>query len=183
MQGGLGLPQRVCSRVARPCCHALRPRHLGAAESPQPLNRAPQRQPVIRRGFGDDLLDFIEGTSSGHCVSLSVRRKCLAALSPATPPRASLSCRGNELEPRLLSMQPCSALDMLAAGPKLRKWYGEGERMPKDGGGSFDDGEADTSVQIGSDVPRTAILVTDADSPLAEQVVLQLILARCRALC
>ena len=80
-------------------------------------------------------------------------------------------------------MRPCSAVDVLAAGPKLRKWYGEGERMPKDGGGSFEDGETDVSGQMDSDVPRTAILVTDADSPLAEQVVLQLILARYRSLC
>ena len=34
--------------------------------------------------------------------------------------------------------------------------------------------------KMASDVPRTAVLVTDADSPLAEQVVLQLILARYR---
>lgn len=62
-----------------------------------------------------------------------------------------------------------------AAGPKLRKWYGEGERgaavaQPARPGA---DGGAAPSVQ------RTAVLVTDADSATGEQVVLQLILARC----
>lgn len=61
-----------------------------------------------------------------------------------------------------------------AAGPKLRKWYGEGERgaavaQPARPGA---DGGAAPSVQ------RTAVLVTDADSATGEQVVLQLILAR-----
>ena len=70
----------------------------------------------------------------------------------------------------------------LAAGPKLRKWYGEGERMPKDGSSPLDDGDLEAPLQAASDVPRTAVLVTDADSPLAEQVVLQLILARYREL-
>lgn len=52
--------------------------------------------------------------------------------------------------------------------------------MPKDGGSPLDDGDTETTLQTASDVPRTAVLVTDADSPLAEQVVLQLILARYR---
>ena len=67
---------------------------------------------------------------------------------------------------------------MLAAGPKLRKWYGEGERMPKDGGGSLEDYGTEAPLEDEPDVLRTAVLVTDADNPLAEQVVLQLILAR-----
>ncbi len=52
--------------------------------------------------------------------------------------------------------------------------------MPKDGGSPLDDVDTETPLQVASDVPRTAVLVTDADSPLAEQVVLQLILARYR---
>ena len=67
---------------------------------------------------------------------------------------------------------------MHAAGPKLRKWYGEGERMLTDGGGLRDDSKSERPSQGEEDVLRTAILVTDADNPTAEQVVLQLILAR-----
>jgi hypothetical protein len=64
-----------------------------------------------------------------------------------------------------------------AAGPKLRKWYGEGERgaavaQPRGPGGA-PRGEPDAPA-------RTAVLVTDADSPTGEQIVLQLILARWR---
>ena len=50
--------------------------------------------------------------------------------------------------------------------------------MPKDGGGPVDELSMEAPPQNDPDVPRTAVVVTDADSPLAEQVVLQLILAR-----
>ena len=51
--------------------------------------------------------------------------------------------------------------------------------MPRDGGDLGDDLEPGGLMEEEADVPRTAVLVTDADSPTAEQVVLQLILARC----
>ena len=60
---------------------------------------------------------------------------------------------------------------LAAAGPKLRKWYGEGERKQ---GNKKQSGPGDEEEE-----PRDAILVTDADSPLGELVLLQLILARC----
>ena len=50
--------------------------------------------------------------------------------------------------------------------------------MPTDGGGLRDDLQSERPSQGEEDILRTAILVTDADSPTAEQVVLQLILAR-----
>lgn len=51
--------------------------------------------------------------------------------------------------------------------------------MPRDGGMPGDDDMGTESpLQEEADVPRTAVLVTNADSPTAEQVVLQLILAR-----
>ena len=50
--------------------------------------------------------------------------------------------------------------------------------MPTDGGGLRDDSQPERASQGEEDTPRTAILVTDADNPTAEQVVLQLILAR-----
>ena len=63
--------------------------------------------------------------------------------------------------------QACS----YAAGPKLRKWYGEGERRPQDGG----EPEQEEPESEGS---GDAILVTDADSRMGELIILQLILAR-----
>lgn len=62
-------------------------------------------------------------------------------------------------------------LDYMEAGPKLRKWYGEGERRPRDG--QEPDPEKDEP-----DAPGDAVLVTDGDSPMGELVILQLILAR-----
>lgn len=50
--------------------------------------------------------------------------------------------------------------------------------MPVDGGGGIMADEPDTK-ELEEDGVRDAILVTDADSPTAEQVVLQLILSRC----
>ena len=50
--------------------------------------------------------------------------------------------------------------------------------MPTDGGDPRDDLQPESSSQGDEDTSRTAILVTDADNPTAEQVVLQLILAR-----
>lgn len=69
---------------------------------------------------------------------------------------------------------------MFAAGPKLRKWYGEGERLPSDGGGldllRSPDPEPEEDTE---DDPKEAILVTNGNSPTGEQIVLQLILSRC----
>lgn len=61
------------------------------------------------------------------------------------------------------------------AGPKLRKWYGEGERRPRDGQ------DPDPEDEEEPQGPADAILVTDGDSPTGELVILQLILARCFA--
>jgi len=69
------------------------------------------------------------------------------------------------------------------AGKKLRKWYGqEGQVLPRDGGSSREDSE-DTPVETEEAAigPREYVFVMDADSsPMAEQVLLQLILARAK---
>ena len=65
---------------------------------------------------------------------------------------------------------------MTAAGPKLRKWYGEGERIPRDGGGMPEGPEEENLLE--DEEAGDAVLVTDADSPMGELIVLQLILAR-----
>ncbi len=69
----------------------------------------------------------------------------------------------------------------MAAGPKLRKWYGEGERMPVDGGMSAESDEVNAEPE--DEGLRDAILVTDADNTTAEQVILQLILSRSAKRC
>jgi hypothetical protein len=74
-------------------------------------------------------------------------------------------------------------LDFMYAGKKLRKWYGEeGMVLPKDGGpprgGGDDDAERDAAARDPA-APRDAVFVLEPDAaPMAEQVLLQLILLR-----
>lgn len=70
-------------------------------------------------------------------------------------------------------------LDFIVAGPKLRKWYGqEGQVLPRD---KDEDEQPVDDIDLAQESagPRDHILVLDADTiPMAEQVLLQLILAR-----
>ena len=63
------------------------------------------------------------------------------------------------------------------AGPKLRKWYGEGE-LPTDADRAIVERMPEPEDIKEEKVVQDAILVTDADSATGEQVVLQLILSR-----
>ncbi len=70
-----------------------------------------------------------------------------------------------------------SAASIFTGGPKLRKWYGEGD-LPVDGGNPIVSNMPEPEDIAPEDVERDAVLVTEADSPTGEQIVLQLILAR-----
>ncbi|XP_039004483.1 uncharacterized protein At2g37660, chloroplastic-like [Hibiscus syriacus] len=65
-------------------------------------------------------------------------------------------------------------LDYIEGGPKLRRWYGAPELLPKDGSVVED--------QEGADYPedevRDAVLVTDGDSEIGQMVILSLIVKR-----
>jgi hypothetical protein len=65
-----------------------------------------------------------------------------------------------------------------AAGPKMRKWYGETDKlvMPKDGGPQQGDSDDDDEEPTGS---REAIVVVGGDTELGELIIMQLVLARC----
>lgn len=66
-------------------------------------------------------------------------------------------------------------LDYIEGGPKLRKWYGAPDLLPKDGGA---EGEEDESSDI--EDPRDAVLVTNGESEIGQMVILSLILKRAR---
>jgi hypothetical protein len=67
--------------------------------------------------------------------------------------------------------------DFVLGGPKLRKWYGqEDEVRIRDGGAAEGPAESDGAGEDGG--PKDVVLVTDGESSMGEQVVLQLILAR-----
>ncbi|XP_021307625.1 uncharacterized protein LOC8077058 isoform X2 [Sorghum bicolor] len=68
-------------------------------------------------------------------------------------------------------------LDYIEGGPKLRRWYGAPDLLPKDGDGGAED-EEDESQDI--EEPRDAVLVTNGDSEIGQMVILALILKRAR---
>uniref|UniRef100_A0A7N0RH45 NAD(P)-binding domain-containing protein n=1 Tax=Kalanchoe fedtschenkoi TaxID=63787 RepID=A0A7N0RH45_KALFE len=72
-------------------------------------------------------------------------------------------------------------LDYIEGGPKLRKWYGAAELLPKDGSvlGADAQEEEDTDSSDDDEV-RDAVLVTDGDSDLGQMVILSLIVKRAR---
>ncbi|KAL2926387.1 Sanguinarine reductase [Bienertia sinuspersici] len=66
-------------------------------------------------------------------------------------------------------------LDYIEGGPKLRKWYGAPELLPKDGSIAE---EEDETADV--DEARDAVLVTDGDSDIGQMVILSLIVKRIR---
>ncbi|XP_057455112.1 uncharacterized protein At2g37660, chloroplastic [Lotus japonicus] len=65
-------------------------------------------------------------------------------------------------------------LDYIEGGPKLRKWYGAPDLVPKDGPAT-EDSEDDFPDEV-----RDAVLVTDGDSEMGQMVILQLIVKKAR---
>ncbi|KAL6285407.1 hypothetical protein ACE6H2_009797 [Prunus campanulata] len=66
-------------------------------------------------------------------------------------------------------------LDYIEGGPKLRKWYGAPELLPKDGTNVEEDDEFPEGEET-----RDAVLVTDGDSEMGQMVILSLIVKRAR---
>ncbi|XP_021716518.1 uncharacterized protein At2g37660, chloroplastic-like isoform X1 [Chenopodium quinoa] len=67
-------------------------------------------------------------------------------------------------------------LDYIEGGPKLRKWYGAPDLLPKDGSIIAEDEGDETEVEEA----RDAVLVTDGDSEIGQMVILSLIVKRTR---
>ncbi|KAM7476077.1 hypothetical protein LguiB_023320 [Lonicera macranthoides] len=66
-------------------------------------------------------------------------------------------------------------LDYIEGGPKLRKWYGAPDILPKDGSISEEDDESPEEDEV-----RDAVLVTDGDDEIGQMVILSLIVKRAR---
>ncbi|KAK9837864.1 hypothetical protein WJX74_006738 [Apatococcus lobatus] len=73
-------------------------------------------------------------------------------------------------------------LDYVLGGPKLRKWYGAPDRIPSEVPVKELDAEANELSEeiVEQDIAQDSILVADGDSPMGEQIILQLILARAK---
>ncbi|XP_057535591.1 uncharacterized protein LOC130813747 [Amaranthus tricolor] len=65
-------------------------------------------------------------------------------------------------------------LDYIEGGPKLRKWYGAPDLLPKDG--STAEEENDSEIEE----VRDAVLITDGDTEIGQMVILSLIVKRAR---
>ncbi|XP_042947857.1 uncharacterized protein LOC122280855 [Carya illinoinensis] len=66
-------------------------------------------------------------------------------------------------------------LDYIEGGPKLRKWYGAPEILPKDASIVEEDDQLEEEEEV-----RDAVLVTDGDSEIGQMVILSLIVKRTR---
>ncbi|XP_057977716.1 uncharacterized protein LOC131164491 isoform X3 [Malania oleifera] len=66
-------------------------------------------------------------------------------------------------------------LDYIEGGPKLRKWYGAPDLLPKDGSAVEEEDESSDVEEA-----RDAVLVTDGDGEIGQMVVLSLIVKRIR---
>ncbi|KAL5579537.1 hypothetical protein UlMin_011979 [Ulmus minor] len=65
-------------------------------------------------------------------------------------------------------------LDYIEGGPKLRRWYGAPDLLPKDGSVVEEEEKEDPEET------RDAVLVTDGDSEIGQMVILSLIVKRAR---
>lgn len=83
----------------------------------------------------------------------------------------SLICSSSKNKPSFVDQ----ILDYIEGGPKLRKWYGAPDRLPKDGAILE---EAETYPE--KDEVRDAVLVTDGDNDIGQMVILSLIVKRIR---
>uniref|UniRef100_M4DHR8 Uncharacterized protein n=1 Tax=Brassica campestris TaxID=3711 RepID=M4DHR8_BRACM len=60
-------------------------------------------------------------------------------------------------------------LDYIEGGPKLRKWYGAPELLPKDGSSSGEDDEAEEQEEDALDGNKDTVFVTDGDSDVGQE--------------
>ncbi|KAG6512410.1 hypothetical protein ZIOFF_030521 [Zingiber officinale] len=88
-----------------------------------------------------------------------------------TPRPAPLACRCSKKKEANFADQ---LLDYIEGGPKLRKWYGAPDLLPKDG--DLEDDDESSEIEE----TRDAVLVTDGESEIGQMVILSLILKRLR---
>ncbi|CAA0816173.1 NAD(P)-binding Rossmann-fold superfamily protein [Striga hermonthica] len=91
--------------------------------------------------------------------------------SPAFKKRFSFTCFSSKKKQLSFMDQ---ILDYIEGGPKLRKWYGASDLLPKDGNDSRED-EAEGEEEV-----RDAVLVTDGDNEIGQMIILSLIIKRVR---
>uniref|UniRef100_A0A383V5A3 NAD(P)-binding domain-containing protein n=1 Tax=Tetradesmus obliquus TaxID=3088 RepID=A0A383V5A3_TETOB len=116
-------------------------------------------------------------------------RQLKSSTSPAPganvgPARLAVSARSNN-KGNAGGRLARELLDVVQGGPKLRKWYGQESGLPRDGGEPEPPQQQEPRQQqqqqeLEEDGEKDTVLVTDADTPTGELVVLQLILLRAK---
>ncbi|XP_042377923.1 uncharacterized protein At2g37660, chloroplastic-like [Zingiber officinale] len=109
------------------------------------------------------LLLYLSSSQSFYSRTPSFQRK--------TPRPAPLACRCSKKKEANFADQ---LLDYIEGGPKLRKWYGAPDLLPKDG--DLEDDDESSEIEE----TRDAVLVTDGESEIGQMVILSLILKRLR---
>ncbi|KAA8541646.1 hypothetical protein F0562_022798 [Nyssa sinensis] len=87
--------------------------------------------------------------------------------------KRSFTCFSSKNKPRFVDQ----ILDYIEGGPKLRKWYGAPDLLPKDGSILEEDNESPDTEE---DEVRDAVLVTDGDNEIGQMIILSLIVKRTR---
>ncbi|KAL5995368.1 hypothetical protein ACLOJK_025426 [Asimina triloba] len=108
---------------------------------------------------------FSYSISSSHSSSPNPS----AAVIPL--PRSSFVCHSSKKKTNFTDQ----ILDYIEGGPKLRKWYGAPDLLPKDGALVDNEDEIPEGEEI-----RDAVLVIDGDSDIGQMVLLSLIIKRAR---
>ncbi|KAI8544671.1 hypothetical protein RHMOL_Rhmol08G0313600 [Rhododendron molle] len=85
--------------------------------------------------------------------------------------KRSLTCFSSKNKPSFVDQ----ILDYIEGGPKLRKWYGAPDRLPKDGSVLEEDDKFSEKDEV-----RDAVLVTDGDNDIGQMIILSLIVKRTR---
>ncbi|KAJ4762973.1 NAD(P)-binding Rossmann-fold superfamily protein [Rhynchospora pubera] len=116
-------------------------------------------------------------TSSAPSPSLPSRRELQEVPHPSLsffPSRRSFTrCQAKKKDNTSFTDR---ILDYIEGGPKLRRWYGAPDLLPKDGSGK----EAQEDDSSDGEEIRDAVLVTDGESEMGQMVILLLIVKRVR---
>ncbi|KAK6911875.1 hypothetical protein RJ641_023968 [Dillenia turbinata] len=168
MAGTLTLPSSALSKSRFFFSSAKNPRRNSTSFfifNTQKRSLACYSSKKFKPGFMDQILDYIEGDQFGVLEHIM---RCDLFYHPMGGPAFDLPVNKVHLAVGM-AIYPDPT-----GGPKLRKWYGAPDLLPKDGSLA----EEDDSPEV--DEIRDAVLVTDGDDDIGQMVILSLIVKRNR---
>ncbi|XP_057860508.1 uncharacterized protein At2g37660, chloroplastic isoform X2 [Cryptomeria japonica] len=117
---------------------------------------------------------------SMHCMHLTLSRNCSTIQHWRSPCKKLWVANSSSNKKSGLASFGERLLDYIEGGPKLRKWYGAPNQLPRDRNVKKKDYNSGEPKK--DDIPeiRDAVLVTDGDSDIGQLVILSLIIKRAR---